>query len=171
MSLVTLLKYDLGACLQPRSVAILKENTPLTSVICETILILMISSSISQRPAHFGQFCQFLLAEHPPLKDTFTGSSITTLKPHGRVLRALQLNGARTMHTFYQPSEPGAAAIPPPDQKSVNLQYNKLVWWADGTNDSSTKRLMFQPLFFYIISYRLRALKSLCFYFCKIIEK
>ena len=50
MSLVTLLKYDLGACLQPRSVAILKENTPLTSVICETILILMISSSISQRP-------------------------------------------------------------------------------------------------------------------------
>ena len=89
MSLVTLLKYDLGACLQPRSVAILKENTPLTSVICETILILMISSSISQRPAHFGQFCYFLLAEHPPLKDTFTGSSITTLKPHGRVLRAL----------------------------------------------------------------------------------
>ena len=50
MSLVTLLKYDLSACRQPRSVVILKENTPLTSVICESILILMISSSISQRP-------------------------------------------------------------------------------------------------------------------------
>ena len=31
--------------------------------------------------------------------------------------------------------------------KSVNLQYNTLVCWADGTNDSSTKRLMFQVLF------------------------
>ena len=28
--------------------------------------------------------------------------------------------------------------------KSVNLQYNTLVHWADGTNDSSTKCLMFQ---------------------------
>ena len=30
-------------------------------------------------------------------------------------------------------------------KKSINLQYNTLVRWADdGTNDSSTKRLMFQ---------------------------
>ena len=33
--------------------------------------------------------------------------------------------------------------------KSVNLQYNTLVCWADGTNDSSTKRLMFQVSFFF----------------------
>ena len=40
------------------------------------------------------------------------------------------------------------------DYKSDNLQYNKLVCWADGTNDSSTKRLTFQV--FFIISYRLQ---------------
>ena len=32
--------------------------------------------------------------------------------------------------------------------KSVNLQYNMLVRWADETNDSSTKLLMFEILFF-----------------------
>ena len=32
-------------------------------------------------------------------------------------------------------------------QKFVNLQYNTLVCWADGTNNLSTKRLMFQLLF------------------------
>ena len=31
--------------------------------------------------------------------------------------------------------------------ESVNLQYNMLVHWADGTNDSSTKHLMFLVLF------------------------
>ena len=31
-----------------------------------------------------------------------------------------------------------------PDQKYVNLQYDMLVRWAHWTNDSSTKRLMFQ---------------------------
>ena len=31
--------------------------------------------------------------------------------------------------------------------KSDNLQYNTLVCWADGTNDSSTKHLTFQVLF------------------------
>ena len=45
------------------------------------------------------------------------------------------------------------------DQKSVNLEYNTLVRWADGTNVSSTKRLMFQVLFFFIKS---------CKIFCKI---
>ena len=34
------------------------------------------------------------------------------------------------------------------DQKSVNLQYNTLGRWVDWTNDSSTKCLMFQALFF-----------------------
>ena len=34
-------------------------------------------------------------------------------------------------------------------KKSENLQYNTLVRWADGTNDSSTKHLMFQVLFFH----------------------
>ena len=33
--------------------------------------------------------------------------------------------------------------------KSVNLQYNTLVRWADGTNESSTKHLMFQVLFLF----------------------
>ena len=33
--------------------------------------------------------------------------------------------------------------------KSVNLQYNTLVCWADRTNNSSTKRMMFQVLFFF----------------------
>ena len=31
----------------------------------------------------------------------------------------------------------------------LNQQYNRLVHWADGKNDSSTKRLMFQVLFFF----------------------
>ena len=34
------------------------------------------------------------------------------------------------------------------DYKSDNLQYNTLVRWIAGTNDSSTKCLMFQALFF-----------------------
>ena len=51
------------------------------------------------------------------------------------------------------------------EQKSDNLQYNMLTCWVNGTNDSSTMRLMFQALFFFIISYKLRALKSLFFYF------
>ena len=33
-------------------------------------------------------------------------------------------------------------------QKFVNLQYNTLVRWADGTNKSSIKCLMFKVLFF-----------------------
>ena len=33
--------------------------------------------------------------------------------------------------------------------KFVNLQYNTLVGWADGTNDLLTKRLMIQVLFFF----------------------
>ena len=55
-------------------------------------------------------------------------------------------------------------------QKSVNLQYNKLVCWADGTNNSSTKCLMFQ-VFFFTIFYRLRALKTLYLQFCIFIKK
>ena len=54
--------------------------------------------------------------------------------------------------------------------KSVNLQYNTLVGWVAGTNESSTKHLIFQD-FFFIISYWLRALKTLCFYFYKFIRK
>ena len=34
-------------------------------------------------------------------------------------------------------------------KKSDNLQYNMLVRWANGTNDSSTKRLAFQVFFFH----------------------
>ena len=33
-------------------------------------------------------------------------------------------------------------------QKSGNLQYNTLAHWVAGTNDSSSKHLMFQALFF-----------------------
>ena len=52
--------------------------------------------------------------------------------------------------------------------KSDNLQYNTLARWVDGKNDSSTKLLMFQALFFFIISYRLRALKTFYFYYKKV---
>ena len=55
-------------------------------------------------------------------------------------------------------------------QKSDNLQYYTLAHWVPGMNESSTKRLMFQTLFFFIISYRLRALKTLYFCFWKIIK-
>ena len=48
--------------------------------------------------------------------------------------------------------------------------YNIIRWFA-GTNDSMNKCLMFQSLFFFIVSYRLRTLKTLYFYFCKFIEK
>ena len=37
-------------------------------------------------------------------------------------------------------------------QKSDNLQYNTLVCWVAGMNDSSTKCLMFQVLFFFMTS-------------------
>ena len=36
--------------------------------------------------------------------------------------------------------------------KSVNLQYNTLGCLDDGTNEPSTKRLMFQVLFFYTLA-------------------
>ena len=48
--------------------------------------------------------------------------------------------------------------------KSDNLHYNTLVHWANGTNDSSTKRRMFQ-VFFFIISYRLMELNT---HFCNL---
>jgi hypothetical protein len=32
--------------------------------------------------------------------------------------------------------------------KPVNLEFNKLVRWADGTNEPLTKRLTFQVFFF-----------------------
>ena len=43
--------------------------------------------------------------------------------------------------------------------KSDNLQYNTLAHWVAGMNDTLTMRLMFQALFFFIVSYRFRALK------------
>ena len=57
-----------------------------------------------------------------------------------------------------------------PIQKSDNLQYNTLDCWFAGTNDSSSKRLMFQALFFlcFLID---RTLKTLYFHFCKFIKK
>ena len=52
-------------------------------------------------------------------------------------------------------------------QKSDNLLYNTLVHWFALTNGSSTKRLIFQVLFLFKISHRLRALKTLYFYYKK----
>ena len=54
--------------------------------------------------------------------------------------------------------------------KFDNLQYNTLVRWADGTNNSSTKRLTCQ-VYFFLISYRLRALKTLYIHFCNLKKK
>ena len=48
--------------------------------------------------------------------------------------------------------------------KSDNLQYNTLGRCVNGTNVSSTKRLMFQALSFFIISYRLRVLNNFIFF-------
>ena len=56
------------------------------------------------------------------------------------------------------------------NQKYENLQYNTLVCQVDGTLDSLTKRLTFKN-FFFIISYKLRALKTDYFHFCNFIEK
>ena len=55
-------------------------------------------------------------------------------------------------------------------QKSVNLQYITLGCLDDGTNESSSKSLMFQVLFCLYTFYRLGALKSLYFYFCNFIK-
>ena len=52
--------------------------------------------------------------------------------------------------------------------KSVNLQYNTLGCWFVWTNEPATKRLMFQAIFFFIISYRLRVLKLFIFIFVKL---
>ena len=50
-------------------------------------------------------------------------------------------------------------------QKSDNLQYNMLGRRVAGTNDSSTKRLMFQVLLFFIISCKTYCKKSFQFIF------
>ena len=42
----------------------------------------------------------------------------------------------------------GSRTMGPNHLKSVNLQYSKLGLLDNGTNESSTKRLMFQVLFF-----------------------
>ena len=47
---------------------------------------------------------------------------------------------------------------------AINLQYNALVCWADGTKDLSTKRLMFQVLFFFHKILQ-NSLKTLSIYF------
>jgi hypothetical protein len=73
--------------------------------------------------------------------------------------------------TFHLWSEYSTHPRPgPTEDKSKNIQYNTLACWIAGTNDSSTKCLIFQALFFFIISYRLRALKTLYFYLYKIIK-
>ena len=56
------------------------------------------------------------------------------------------------------------------DQKSVNLQYITLGCLDDGTNESSTKNLMFQEFFLYTF-YRLRALKTLYSHLCNFVKK
>ena len=57
--------------------------------------------------------------------------------------------------------------------KSNNLQYNRLGRWVAGTNNSSTKRLMFQVLFFFIISCKILCKNSfnLFSYFSIILQK
>ena len=62
--------------------------------------------------------------------------------------------------TFWQP-------MLSTEYKSDNLQYDMLVRLANGANDSLTKGLTFQVFFFlFVISYRLRALKTLDFHLC-----
>ena len=54
--------------------------------------------------------------------------------------------------------------------KSVNLQYNTLVRWADGTNDSSTKCLMFQVciIIFFIKSCKILGKNPSIYFFMKL---
>ena len=52
--------------------------------------------------------------------------------------------------------------------KSDNLQYNTLVRWDKRHIDQVSD---VPSINFFIISYRLRALKTLYFYFCKVIKK
>ena len=71
--------------------------------------------------------------------------------------------------------------------KSINLQYCKfckyylvdcfhsylhfnIIQWVTGPNDSLTKHLILQVLFFFITSYRFRTLLTLYLYFCKVIK-
>ena len=51
--------------------------------------------------------------------------------------------------------------------KSVNLEYNTLVRWADGTNVLSTKRLMFHVSYFFhnILENSLQKAFQLFFFF------
>ena len=52
--------------------------------------------------------------------------------------------------------------------KSVNLQYDRLVRWDDGTNNSSTKHLMLQVLFFFHKILQNSLQKPFQFFFYKI---
>ena len=52
--------------------------------------------------------------------------------------------------------------------KSINLQYDMLVRWADGTNDLSTKRLMFQLSFFFVESCKTLCINLSIYFFYKI---
>ena len=51
------------------------------------------------------------------------------------------------------------------DQKSVNLEYNTLVGWADWTDVLSTKRLMFRVFFFFIKSCKILCKNPFNLYF------
>ena len=59
------------------------------------------------------------------------------------------------------------------DINLLNLQYNTLVCLFAGTNESSTKRLMFQVLFFFMISCRILCKNTfnLFVYFFKKLQK
>ena len=48
--------------------------------------------------------------------------------------------------------------------KSDNLQYNTLDYWSEGPKNSSTKHLMFQVLFFFIISFIILCKNSFNFF-------
>ena len=49
--------------------------------------------------------------------------------------------------SFFKGRSRQARKVLSDELKSDNLQYNTLVRWLSGTNDSSTYRLMFQALF------------------------
>ena len=80
------------------------------------------------------------------------GGSASWLFAHRRAKLGIGTKSATRYHfsyCLYSGSQWAASATA---LKSINLQYNTLVHWANGTNDSSTKCLTF---FLFIISYRL----------------
>ena len=78
----------------------------------------------------------------------FDSVSVGTVLQGGDFLQACSAAAAANRR-HAPPPHTAAMAKRKREVKSVNLQYITLVRWDDGPNESLTKRLMFQALFFF----------------------